>query len=401
MNFLLLKRTGMNGIAAGVRHGSFFFFLMLSFYLAGTVTLFFDALHTNRGRYFAQRHTGFYSIVKKDCTNMLVISPPREEDLFDPSEVQELLIRLGIPHSVRLRSPATMYLDEPERMELRNPRSIIVIASDPAAEAALLRSLSFKGKLPAPERHEAVLYASAISQEMKQHGIIVQLPSRFGIPISEHFHLSGTFTSEESRMHPPLLFMNRSLFLELTGREENQASSIILDKLSFWQHIRLSLSLPESVKIIPYTAADSIAKAVSLVSITLHLLLLGFIFIVVFSCLLNTLTISVLNRAKEIGILRVFGYGSRTVVMLFCTQYLCMLLPAWAAGSALTAGTAVLLNTLQLSATDINLELVFAGKELIMHPSASVFFLPLCYAGLMTVLITALRTRAFLHETSR
>ena len=57
------------------------------------------------------------------------------------------------------------------------------------------------------------------------------------------------------------------------------------------------------------------------------------------------------------------------------------------------AGIAALLNTLQLSATDINLELAFAGKELAMHPSLRVFALPLCVSALMLLGITELRTR--------
>ena len=358
--------------------------------------MFFDALKANRGRYFAQRYTGFYGIVKKDCSNLLTASPPREEDLFNPDELCTLLDRLGISYSARLRSWATFYVDEPDRQELRNPNHVLLVASDAAAETALLKHLVFNGAVPHEGANEALLYDSSVSQEALRQGIIVQMPCPFGIPVSDKFRLTGTFTSDEAMMHQPILFIDRRLLLELTGRDENLASDIVLGQLSALQRFRLTWLLAteyRDYKLLPYTDFDSIAKATALISETLRTLLFLFTGIVILFCMLNSLTIAVLNRSKEIGVLRVIGYSANLIIGLFCIEYLTMLAAAWLIGSAGCAGVAALLNTLQLSATDINLELAFAGKELVMHPSLRVFVLPLCVSTLMLLGITGLRTR--------
>lgn len=361
--------------------------------------MFFDALKANRGRYFAQRYTGFYGIVKKDCSNLLTASPPREEDLFNPDELCTLLDRLGISYSARLRSWATFYVDEPDRQELRNPNHVLLVASDAAAETALLKHLVFNGAVPHEGANEALLYDSSVSQEALRQGIIVQMPSPFGIPVSDKFRLTGTFTSDEAMMHQPILFIDRRLLLELTGREENLASDIVLGQLSALQRFRLTWLLAaeyRDYKLLPYTDFDSIAKATALISETLRTLLFLFTGIVILFCMLNSLTIAVLNRSKEIGVLRVIGYSANLIIGLFCIEYLTMLAAAWLIGSAGCAGIAAILNTLQLSATDINLELAFAGKELVMYPSLRVFVLPLCVSALMLLGITGLRTRQIL-----
>ena len=396
MNFLLLLRAIRSGGRHIRRQFSFFLFLTLSFCLLSTVTMFFDALKANRGRYFAQRYTGFYGIVKKDCFNLLTASPPREEDLFNPDELCTLLDRLGISYSARLRSWATFYVDEPDRQELRNPNHVLLVASDAAAETALLKHLVFNGAVPHEGATEALLYDSSVSQEALRQGIIVQMPSPFGIPVSDKFRLTGTFTSDEAMMHQPILFIDRRLLLELTGRDENLASDIVLGQLSALQRFRLTWLLAteyRDYKLLPYTDFDSIAKATALISETLRTLLFLFTGIVILFCMLNSLTIAVLNRSKEIGVLRVIGYSANLIIGLFCIEYLTMLAAAWLIGSAGCAGIAALLNTLQLSATDINLELAFAGKELVMHPSLRVFVLPLCVSALMLLGITGLRTR--------
>ena len=396
MNFLLLLRAIRSGCRHIRRQFSFFLFLTLSFCLLSTVTMFFDALKANRGRYFAQRYTGFYGIVKKDCFNLLTASPPREEDLFNPDELCTLLDRLGISYSARLRSWATFYVDEPDRQELRNPNHVLLVASDAAAETALLKHLVFNGAVPHEGANEALLYDSSVSQEALRQGIIVQMPSPFGIPVSDKFRLTGTFTSDEAMMHQPILFIDRRLVLELTGREENLASDIVLGQLSALQRFRLTWLLAteyRDYKLLPYTDFDSIAKATALISETLRTLLFLFTGIVILFCMLNSLTIAVLNRSKEIGVLRVIGYSANLIIGLFCIEYLTMLAAAWLIGSAGCAGIAALLNTLQLSATDINLELAFAGKELVIHPSLRVFVLPLCVSALMLLGITGLRTR--------
>ena len=396
MPYIVLIRAIRSGGRHIRRHFSFFLFLTLAFCLLSTVTMFFDALKANRGRYFAQRYTGFYGIVKKGCSNLLTASPPREEDLFNPDELCPLLDRLGISYSARLRSWATFYIDEPDRQELRNPNHVLLIASDAAAETALLTNLIFNGAVPHEGENEALLYDSSVSQEALRQGIIVQMPSRFGIPVSEKFRLTGTFASDEALMHPPILFIDRRLLLELTGREENLVSDIVLGPLSALQRFRLTQSLAADHRdytLRPYTDFDGIAKATALISETLRTVLFLFTGIVIFFCMLNSLTIAVLNRSKEIGVLRVTGYSASLITGLFCIEYLTMLMAAWLIGSAGCAGIAALLNTLQLSATDINLELAFAGKELAMQPSLRVFALPLCVSALMLIGITGLRTR--------
>lgn len=284
---------------------------------------------------------------------------------------------------------------------MRNPHHVLLIASDAAAETALLTHLTFNGTIPHEVETEAILYDSSVSREALRHGIIVQMPSLFGIPVSEKFRLTGTLSSDEALMHPPILFINRRVLLDLTGREENLISDIALGELSTLQRLSLTRSLAveyPNYKLLSYTEFDSIAKATALISETLRMLLFVFTGIVIFFCMLNSLTIAVLNRSKEIGVLRVTGYSANLITCLFCIEYLTMLTAAWIIESAGCVGIGALLNSLQLSATDINLELAFAGKQLVMHSSLRVFALPLCVSSVCCLSITGVRTRQVLSS---
>jgi len=383
------------------RNNLFFGFLLAGFVLTGCLSVFFNQLRLNRDIYFAQRYTGFYVIVKHDYQNYTSRTSAREEYFFAPKPLEAVLDRLAIGHSVRLRTQAMLYIDDPDEMELKDGRSIMLIGCIPKAELSILSGLELKGKLPTLSGDEAVLLTEYANYDYPQ-AYIIQRMSSFGFPFGARFIVTGQLDTQgaDSSLYGSIMLADRQDVVELVGLENDLASEIILDRLNIWQKFFLTIALGREYRLVHYTEVDELAQAVNLVSEGLRWLLIIFIVAVISSAITNTLIVSFANRSSEIALLRSCGYSNHLILFLYCLEYAGQLFVAWLLGSGISAGLALAFNKLEIKAININLEIAFAGREILLKPKLSDFTCNLLFflAILLTVIIY--RLGGYLKKTS-
>lgn len=357
--------------------------VMMAFLLSSLI----EGIRVQSVRVMKETTTGWGQIMSEE--NFDSLFPTLEYAFnYDPFESElEALEEKGIYWTTRSKSKADLIFYQSEGFIEDGYRPMVLVAVDSIRDSKVFPIEWVKGSFYQEEvgyyDSQPIYISEYLAQKIKADvgsTMLISLNSKTGEAQAVDMVVQGIFNTPDSTTNRTHFFVNQETLIHFLDLEDKEATEIIFSK-----KIGSSItSLPKSLNF--YTWEELGASTLDVLEFVGNNLsiLVFFIFIIAAIGIVNTTTLSVYERFKEIGTLRAFGMRKVEILSLFALEGFWIGLLGSFLGMILASLVNILFVNYGLDYTNwmdnLELDFFFPGK-LKGAWSSSFFLLPVWAVG--------------------
>lgn len=293
--------------------------VMMAFLLSSLI----DGMRVQSVQIMKETLTGSGQIMSEDNFDSLF---PSLEYAFDYSSFEkdlDLLTKRGVKWTPRSKAKADLIFYESEGFIEDGYRPMVLIGVDPLKDELIfplewVEEGFYQGEIGYYDPQPIYISEYLANKIKAQIGspMLISLNSRTGESQAVDVVVYGIFNTPDSTTNRSHFFVNQDTLIHFLDFEEGQAT-----ELTFSKEINNSFSfLPEGIHFYSWQEIGATTLGVlDFVGNNLSILI-TFIFIIAAIGIINTTTLSVYERFKEIGTLRSFGMSRSEILSIFALE---------------------------------------------------------------------------------